>query len=84
MTISAWQGTDEEFARLQVAVVRNCECVAGMFGMPPTTCEPHRMLDDQTMLDHLLYVYRTRRLFITREFYALPLETGRRKKRSVS
>jgi hypothetical protein len=67
-----WQGTDPEFARLLQAADRNCECVRGMYGLPPRPCPPHEMLKSQSALDHLLYVYRTRKLFITRELYAFP------------
>jgi hypothetical protein len=74
MAAATWQGTDEEFARLERAVARNCECVAGMPGLPPLTCAAHLMLGNQTALDHLLYVYRTRRAFMTREFYASPVQ----------
>ena len=67
-----WQGTDPEFARLLQAVDRNCECVLGMFGLPPRPCPAHAMLKSQSTLDHLLYVYRTRATFIRRELYAFP------------
>ena len=72
MVTVTWRGTNEEFARLRQAIERNCQCVEGMFGLPPTTCAAHAMLSQQSTLDHLLYVYRTRRQFITRELYALP------------
>jgi hypothetical protein len=76
MAAATWQGTDEEFAQLERAVTRNCDCVGGMLGLPPLTCAAHLMLVDQTTLDHLLYVYRTRRGFITREFYAFPVQAS--------
>jgi hypothetical protein len=41
------------------------------------------MLRDQGMLDHLLYVYRMRRLFIRREMYAMPSRTRREPTRPV-
>jgi hypothetical protein len=72
MVISRWQGTDQEFARLRQAIARNCDCVASMLGLPPQTCSVHRILYDQSALDRLLFVYRVRRVFITREFYAFP------------
>ena len=72
MAAVIWPGTDEEFDRLDDAVARNCDCVAGVLGLPPLTCHAHAMLGDQGALDHLLYVYRVRRVFVTREFYALP------------
>jgi hypothetical protein len=73
MAAATWQGTDEEFARLEQAVAHNCDCVVGTLDLPPLTCPAHLMLGDQTTLDHLLYVYRTRQGFITREFYAVPV-----------
>jgi hypothetical protein len=80
MAAATWRGTDREYERLQRTVARNCECVSGMLGLPPLTCAPHQILENQTILDHLLYVYRTRRVFIAREFYAFPLTSSRRKK----
>ena len=69
----AWHGTAREFARLHEAVAQYCDCERGMFGLPPTTCAAHLLLGDQSSLDHLLYVYRMRKLFIRRELYALPV-----------
>jgi hypothetical protein len=73
MACENWQGTEREFARLQRAVNHNCECIGAMLGLPPSVCAAHAMLDDQSALDHLLYVYRMRKIFITRELYALPV-----------
>jgi hypothetical protein len=67
-----WQGTDDEFARLQAAVAEYCDCVPAMLGLPAQICPCHTMLKNQSSLDHLLYVFRTRGVFVTREFYALP------------
>jgi hypothetical protein len=78
-----WQGSSVEFDRLQVAVARNCECVVGMLGLPSMACSAHVMLADQNALNHLLYVYRTRRVFITREFYAFPLREKPRLERAA-
>jgi hypothetical protein len=78
MANSTWQGTDQEFARLQQAFARNCDCVGGVLGLPPQTCTVHLMLQDQSVLDHFLYVFRLRGVFITREFYALPNPVRRR------
>jgi hypothetical protein len=69
---AAWQGTARELGRLQNAVTRNCECVLGFDELPEVMCAAHQMLRDQTALDHLLYVYRMRGVFIRREFYAVP------------
>jgi hypothetical protein len=75
MASVTWQGTEREFARLLEAVDNNCDCVAGMFGLPPKLCAAHALLKQQNTLDHLLYVYRMRKMFITREFYSLPQRT---------
>ena len=72
ISATAWQGTARELGRLKKAVARNCECVQGFNELPEVTCAAHQMLRDQTALDHLLYVYRMRGVFIRREFYALP------------
>jgi hypothetical protein len=72
MAAATWQGTDRELARLKRAVNRNCDCGAGVVDVRPRTCSPHAMLAGQASLDRLLYVYRMRKLFITREFYTPP------------
>jgi hypothetical protein len=72
MAIVTWQGTDAEYARLYDAVVRNCGCVAKQ---SPHMCAAHLMLEDQNVLDRLLWVFRTRGAFIAREFYARPVST---------
>jgi len=72
MSRTAWQGTTRELSRLQKAVARNCECVTGFDDSHEATCAAHAMLRDQAALDHLLYVYRMRGVFIKREFYAVP------------
>jgi hypothetical protein len=67
MTAAIWQGTAREYARLRRAVAHNCEC------LPDAPCAAHAMLQEQITLDHLLYVFRTRGLYVTRELYAAPL-----------
>ena len=64
-----WHGTQEEAFALQHALERNCICEYEEVkeeGSGETkrkrvkTCEPHRMLaEDQTAIDHLLFVRRT-------------------------
>ena len=73
MAISMWHGTDQELVRLREALAQNCDCISGSFGSSSRTCSVHQMLEQQSALDHLLYVYRVRRVFITREFYAFPM-----------
>ena len=67
MDIVTWQGTDDEFTHLYNAVIRNCECITGV---PGYCCGAHAMLGDQAVLDRLLWVFRTRGMFLAREFYA--------------
>jgi hypothetical protein len=76
MTAVSWRGSETEYGRLEDAVNRNCECVAEMLGLPPIVCPGHLMLEQQSTIDHLLYVYRTRHSFVTREFCVDPLQTS--------
>src|SRR5258708_39259648 len=93
MVKAIWQGTDDELARLHGAIAHYCDCVPAMLGLPVQTCPAHAMLDEQSALDHLLYVLRVRGLFVRREFYATaaggalgtpPPETGQRQGGSVT
>jgi hypothetical protein len=70
MAAVMWQGSDEEYDRLHTAVARNCECASSK---RPQMCAAHAMLSEQNVLDRLLWVFRTRRVFIAREFYARPV-----------
>ena len=70
MVKAIWQGTDDELARLHGAIAHYCDCVPAMLGLPVQTCPAHAMLDEQSVLDHLLYVLRVRGMFVKREFYA--------------
>ena len=71
MTVVTWHGTRKEFARLQNAVARHCQCASATGPVSPGGCPAHTLLDDQNTLDHLLYVYRMRSMFIRRELYAM-------------
>jgi hypothetical protein len=73
MTTAIWPGSAREFARLLKAVARNCTCEPMPGGLVAQQCAAHAMLRDQTDLDHLLYVFRTRGVFVRREFYAEPV-----------
>jgi hypothetical protein len=73
MRAVTWRGTDPEFDRLQEAVAANCDCTPGLLGLPSIICSAHELLADQSALDHLLYVYRNRSVFIVREFPSVPL-----------
>ena len=71
MAEAVWQGTEQEFLRLRNALARHCNCVGTWDDNQWQTCAPHAMLGSQAALDHLLYVFRVRGLFVRREFYAL-------------
>jgi hypothetical protein len=58
-----WHGTSEEMRRLNAAAQQHCDCTTGMFGNVAEICSTHRMLADQRVLDHLLYVWRARARF---------------------
>jgi hypothetical protein len=73
MAAAIWPGTDDEFGRLQAAVAGHCQCVPAMLGVLAQTCPAHAMLKDQSALDHLLYVFRVRGVFVRREFFASPV-----------
>jgi hypothetical protein len=70
--IVTWRGSEAELARLEESVRQHCECVAAMLDLAPIVCAGHLMLADQSVLNHLLYVYRTRAVFISREFIDIP------------
>jgi hypothetical protein len=73
MLAVTWRGTDAEFDQLRAALAPNCDCTPGLLGLPPMICPAHQLLRDQSALDHLLYVYRNRSLFIIREFSEQPV-----------
>ena len=57
-----------ELGRLGGAVEHNCECVMTADSAPGVACTAHTMLADQCIIDHLLYLYRLRDIFIRGEF----------------
>ena len=75
MGTASWHGSQRELVRLEQAVDGHCECIGGLLSFPAGRCSAHQMLTNQSTLDHLLYVYRMRKLFIRRELYALPVKT---------
>jgi hypothetical protein len=69
---AVWHGTIEDLKRLQEAIAHNCECkppVAGYMGTtaPGKVCDAHRMLLDQKVLDHLVFVREWAMLYIEAE-----------------
>ena len=65
MTVKQWNGTDSELLALRVAVENHCSCEEGGKGK---TCDAHAMLTNQTVLDHMVFVYRSRQSYVEREF----------------
>lgn len=57
-----WHGRDAALARLHAAVERHCTCVMG-----ESTCPPHAMLGDQSVLDHMAFVFGNRRIYVLAE-----------------
>ena len=68
MQYAVWHGTARELQRLETIVQAYCTCERS--GRPEEfgLCAPHRLLRQQRVLDRLLFVRRTRRKFISREF----------------
>jgi hypothetical protein len=68
MQQATWHGTVRELQRLEAIVQGHCSCERS--GRPEEfgLCGPHRLFNQQRVLDRLLFVRRTRRQFITREF----------------
>ena len=67
MQHATWHGTALELQRLEAIAQANCNCERSggdEFGL----CAPHRLFGQQQVLDRLLFVRRTRRQFIAREF----------------
>jgi len=62
-SVTVWHGTSDEMWRLHAAIRRYCACAGGAIGAAPTVCPAHAMLLDQRVLDHLLYVFRTRSFY---------------------
>ena len=66
MNVKQWHGSDPELWRLREAIQRNCTCAS--VKAPQRTCASHEMLTSQSTLDRLLFVYRSREGFLTKEF----------------
>ena len=68
MRIVTWQGTELELSQLLEAVENNCDCALAANDTPGMVCHAHAMLVDQCLIDHLLYGYRLRSVFLRGEF----------------
>jgi hypothetical protein len=60
---AVWNGTTTELERLCQAIMRNCEC-----GARPGPCAAHKLVVEQRLMDHVLFVYRCRARFVSAEF----------------
>jgi hypothetical protein len=60
MIPNRWRGTDDELRRLQTAVEHNCTCPSLASSSADPTCVSHAVLANESVVDHLLYVYRMR------------------------
>jgi len=58
MTPSGWHGTNDELQRLRAAVERHCTCFDPR--EEGQGCPSHALLSDVHVLDHLVYIYRTK------------------------
>ena len=68
MRMAVWQGTEQELAKLLDSVEHNCACMFAADRSPGAVCAAHAMLADQCVIDHLLFGYRLRALFMRGEF----------------
>lgn len=63
-----FHGTDKERDELLAAMSRNCECLFDGMGARTRTCGAHgALVDDQRMLDGLMFARRIRARLITEE-----------------
>ena len=50
-----WHGTQEEAADLANSLAHNCSCEFGADGQCQLVCGAHRLLQDQRVVDRLLF-----------------------------
>lgn len=62
--LAVWHGTDVALRNLQNAVSRHCTCPEDL----TSTCAAHRMLLDQDVLNHLVFVHTNRMTYVRKEF----------------
>jgi fructoselysine-6-P-deglycase FrlB-like protein len=70
---TVWHGTREDLEQLQKAVEHHCECKPAVIGYtgqgsPATMCEAHKMLLNQTVLDHLDAIHHIAQRYVDAEF----------------
>jgi fructoselysine-6-P-deglycase FrlB-like protein len=70
---TVWHGTKEDLEQLQEAVKHHCECKPPVVsytgqGSPGTMCDAHKMLTDQTVLDHLDAIHHIAQRYVDAEF----------------
>ena len=52
---TVWHGSVQEATDLSNALANNCDCEFGHMGVRVTTCRAHAMVEDQRVLDGLLF-----------------------------
>lgn len=62
--LGTWNGTPQEAKRFMKAVAKNCACSVVQNGR----CPPHRLLEDERVLNHLIFAYRIRERLILEEW----------------
>jgi hypothetical protein len=70
MTPSGWRGTNDELHRLRLAVERYCTCSDSR--EEDQVCPSHALLTDEYVLDHLVYIYRTKARLVRAEWSGPP------------
>jgi len=64
--VAVWFGSDGDLERLRTAVQNNCTCNPDD---PNFTCGVHKMLADQVVLDHFVFVAKQRTRYFRGEFF---------------
>lgn len=52
---TVWHGSVQEASDLANALANNCDCEFGQMGVRVATCRAHAMVEDQRVLDGLLF-----------------------------
>lgn len=55
-----WHGSREDYSNLMLAVSHNCDCTKGVADIVIATCEAHKMLNQQRVLDHMGFALKLR------------------------
>jgi hypothetical protein len=55
---ASWSGTQSEYLDLMRVLNRNCGCQFGLMGVRLSRCSTHDLIDDQRVLNGLVYARR--------------------------